>query len=231
MWLEANGIRPMTCKTFESYRPEVCAGCPLRGMITSPITAPAPPTVKAELSSPPPTAAAPAPEPAPAPKEYVIPTFTGAFSKVNQGGCWVKRSGEDGSAWDLIYEYAVYPIQKIKDRTMTGDIQVSYIFRKHHASGFDDIQITGETLLGNGLNGYLGSVGFLLADKDRKRMAGLLIDILRHAEASLEETTVADNLGWDEDFKNPSYWATSSTAQTALWYLSPRAGKRASLAA
>lgn len=70
-------------------------------------------------------------------------------------------------------------------RTAKGETQIAYIFRKHKAHGYDDIQIAGATLMGQTLNATLGEYGFLLNDKERKLMAGLLIDLLKETENTL----------------------------------------------
>lgn len=225
-WLEANDIKPMSCETFRQYRPEMCEGCPFAGVINSPISVPrrqqavpaapqdtppatgdhgqpaagdepedgeAPAQEGGELSSPP---APPPPTPPAIPD--TVPEFSTKNSRVNEKGCWVRTKTAEGEwVWTHIYDHPVYPVQRIKDTNNAGELQVSYIFRKHRPGGYDDIQIMGETLLGQGLNAYLGSVGFVLHDKEKKLMAAMLIDLLKETEASLNETRLAHNLGWD----------------------------------
>ena len=210
-WLEANDIKPMHCKTFAEYRPEGCEGCPFAGMITSPISVPKAPLMAQESVPPAPKSETPASDPAPeseaatAPEKQeedlssAIPTFDYPTVRVNEAGCFVReKSADDEWRWRQIYPYPVYPVQRIKARDTAGEVKISYIFRKHHQTGYDDIQIPGETLLGTGLNGYLGSVGFLLQDKDRKLMGNMLIELLKQTSSTIAETTVSDQLGWDE---------------------------------
>lgn len=120
-------------------------------------------------------------------------------SMVNAGGCWARTRTPDGEwAWTNIYPYPVYPIQKIRGLTQKGETSISYIFRKHNAVGHDDIQIAGSTLMGQTLNATLGDYGFLLHDKERKLMAGLLIDLLKETEHSIGEVKTTDRLGWND---------------------------------
>lgn len=120
-------------------------------------------------------------------------------SKVNAGGCWARTKTLDGEwTWVNIYPYPVYPIQKIRGITQKGETCISYIFRKHNAVGHDDIQIAGSTLMGQTLNATLGDYGFLLNDKERKLMAGLLIDLLKETEHSIGEVKTTDRLGWND---------------------------------
>lgn len=120
-------------------------------------------------------------------------------SKVNAGGCWARTKTSDGEwTWVNIYPYPVYPIQKIRGITQKGETCISYIFRKHNAVGHDDIQIAGSTLMGQTLNATLGDYGFLLNDKERKLMAGLLIDLLKETEHSIGEVKTTDRLGWND---------------------------------
>lgn len=120
-------------------------------------------------------------------------------SKVNAGGCWARTKNSDGEwTWVNIYPYPVYPIQKIRGVTQKGETSISYIFRKHNAVGHDDIQIAGSTLMGQTLNATLGDYGFLLNDKERKLMAGLLIDLLKETEHSIGEVKTTDRLGWND---------------------------------
>lgn len=120
-------------------------------------------------------------------------------SKVNAGGCWARTKTSDGEwTWVNIYPYPVYPIQKIRGITQKGETSISYIFRKHNAVGHDDIQIAGSTLMGQTLNATLGDYGFLLSDKERKLMAGLLIDLLKETEHSIGEVKTTDRLGWND---------------------------------
>ena len=120
-------------------------------------------------------------------------------SKVNAGGCWARTKTSDGEwTWANIYPYPVYPIQKIRGITQKGETSISYIFRKHNAVGHDDIQIAGSTLMGQTLNATLGDYGFLLSDKERKLMAGLLIDLLKETEHSIGEVKTTDRLGWND---------------------------------
>lgn len=213
-WLNLNGIKPMTCKTFNEVRSGICNRCPHNGLINSPISVPPRriPVTQVEATPAPTTQVQ---DEVSDPEGGVAITVTSEVktsdpmeiktknSTVNSSGCYVRVKNSEGDFyWKQIYEYPVYPIQRIKDRNNNGEMQVSYIFRKHNAVGYDDFQITGDTIMGTGLNGFLGSVGFLLHEKDRKNMAGLLIDILKHTEHTLEETKIANRLGWSDDFKS-----------------------------
>lgn len=121
-------------------------------------------------------------------------------SKVNSGGCWARTKTLDGEwAWTNIYPYPVYPIQKVRGVTAKGETCISYIFRKHNAYGHDDIQIAGSTLMGQTLNATLGDYGFLLNEKERKLMAGLLIDLLKETAHTIGEVKTTDRLGWNDE--------------------------------
>lgn len=223
-WLEANDIKPMHCSTFAEYRPEACEGCPFAGIVKSPISVPNAPLLAQETATAAPKDVTPSqdtslpPRPAitlPVPSgwaaegedlslaaepESTLPKYEYQTVRVNEGGCFVRCKDAEGDwYWRNIYPYPVYPVQRIKARTATGEVQMSYVFRKHHLKGYDDVQIPGETLMGQGLNAYLGSVGFLLHDKDRKLMGQMLIELLKQTESTLAETTVTDQLGWDKD--------------------------------
>lgn len=120
-------------------------------------------------------------------------------SKVNSAGCWARTKNADGDwTWVNIYPYPIYPLQKVRGRTAKGETCISYIFRKHNAKGHDDIQIAGSTLMGQTLNATLGDYGFLLTDKERKLMAGLLIDLLKETEHTIGEVQTTDRLGWND---------------------------------
>lgn len=145
-------------------------------------------------AEPTPTEQTPAPQ-----AETKIKEIKTKNSKVNAGGCWARTKNSDGEwIWANIYPYPVYPIQKIRGVTQKGETCISYIFRKHNAVGHDDIQIAGSTLMGQTLNATLGDYGFLLNDKERKLMAGLLIDLLKETEHSIGEVKTTDRLGWND---------------------------------
>lgn len=219
-YLEDNDIAPFTCEYFRAERPDVCARCPNNGMIKSPISVPKRPKVPVVQvnETPTPVATMPVLELPPlgvaVPNavevtqvaETSVPQETIKFdeiktknSKVNSGGCWARTKSSDGEwIWANIYPYPVYPIQKVRGITQKGETSISYIFRKHNAVGHDDIQIAGSTLMGQTLNATLGDYGFLLSDKERKLMAGLLIDLLKETEYSIGEVKTTDRLGWND---------------------------------
>ncbi len=201
-YLEDNDIAPFTCDYFRAERPDVCARCPNNGMIKSPISVPARPKIPVKnitggaVPSAEPTQVGETPTPQVGTKFEEIKTKN---SKVNAGGCWARTKTSDGEwTWVNIYPYPVYPIQKIRGITQKGETSISYIFRKHNAVGHDDIQIAGSTLMGQTLNATLGDYGFLLSDKERKLMAGLLIDLLKETEHSIGEVKTTDRLGWND---------------------------------
>ena len=227
-YLEDNDIAPFTCDYFRAERPDVCARCPNNGMIKSPISVPARPKIPvAQVETATPAATTPALTlPPSALRPLELPPLGGAVpsaeptqmgetptpqvgtkfeeietknNKVNAGGCWARTKTSDGEwTWVNIYPYPVYPIQKIRGITQKGETSISYIFRKHNAVGHDDIQIAGSTLMGQTLNATLGDYGFLLSDKERKLMAGLLIDLLKETEHSIGEVKTTDRLGWND---------------------------------
>lgn len=205
-YLKDNNIAPYRCETFAELRPEVCKRCPYNGVINSPISVPSNRIPVAEIQEPEIVIDHKVnthelqEEPELTPAVNTIPEIKSKNSMVNASGCWARVKNTEGDwYWMSIYEYPVYPVQRIKSYNSNGDLQISYVFRKHSLIGHDDFQLTGDTLMGYGLNSFLGSVGFLLKDKERKLMAGLLIDILKETEHTLEETDVSDSLGWDED--------------------------------
>lgn len=212
-WLEANDMPPMRCETFAKYRPEACAGCVFAGRINSPIAIPDAPLLREQYEKgktqekPVETTEVAAPaddmgedtEAASEPEAPQIPSIQTKFSRVDTTGCFVFIPDRNGDKyWQQVYEYPVYPVQRVRGMNPKGELQLSYIFRKHRLGGWDDIEISGETLMGTGLGAHLGSVGFLLQEKERKWMAAMLIDLLKQTEPTLEETTVSDQLGWDE---------------------------------
>lgn len=192
--LTENRIAPYRCETFASINPKGCEGCPFAGMVNSPIGTP-------RLVKEQPKKADEGQEDETADEEAAKPVVIETKrAKVNELGCFALTSdGNGGQIFRHVYEYPVYPIQRVRDRSVNGDVQVSYVIRKHGYRGYDDIQIPGDVLLGNGVGAYLGSVGFLLGNTDKKLMAGLLIDILKETEHSIPEVRVNDNLGWDAD--------------------------------
>ena len=204
-------IAPYKCSAFDAERPEVCHKCQYKGIINSPISVPESKIAVVNI----PTSLPGLDDDAPAvvPEQgkailgsdgeisYFKPIDTGRY-KVTEAGCYEYiKSGDDGF-WNKIYEYPIYPIQRIKDRTDTGELSISYIFRKHSAKGAFDFQVGGDVLGGMALSTYLGSVGFLISPEKRKSMTGLMVDILKASENDIEETSVANNLGWDSDHKN-----------------------------
>lgn len=210
-YLEANDVAPYTCNTFASERPEVCQRCPNFGMIKSPISVPKRsipivPTREEEKTEP-------TQDTVESHHCVEMPEYTQGEeveraepvevstknSKVNSAGCWVRTKNAEGDwQWVNIYPYPVYPLQRVRGRTNKGETSISYIFRKHHMTGFDDIQISGATLMGQTLNATLGDFGFLLNDKERKLMAGLLIDLLKETEHTIDEVNTTDRLGWTD---------------------------------
>lgn len=238
--LKAAGIKPYTCSTFAFLRPSGCEGCPLKGMINSPIGAPKPkraviritpvetkpepeaaPKVepvavelkpeaapKVEVKTEPKAEPKPAPMPTAAVNQATIGVKAAGITEirtdhsiVNETGCYVKQFKEDGSAyWRKIHNYPVYPLQRVRGRSAKGETQISYVLRKHRKNGYDDVQIDGGVLMGTTLNSALGSYGFLLNDKERKLMAGLLIDILKETEDTIGEVKTTDRLGWDDSY-------------------------------
>ena len=225
-YLEDNDVAPYTCNTFATERPEVCQRCPNFGMIKSPISVPkrAIPVVQVEATQAD-TPIAQAVTEQPSTPSLQLPVLSGQDqavavdnptvavevkraefteissknSKVNAGGCWARTKNNDGEwQWLNIYPYPVYPLQRVRGRTVKGETTISYIFRKHHMTGYDDIQIAGATLMGQTLNATLGDFGFLLNDKERKLMAGLLIDLLKETEHTIGEVNTTDRLGWTD---------------------------------
>lgn len=219
-YLEENDIAPFTCEYFRTERPDVCARCPNNGMIKSPISVPKRPKIPVQqvetaptptLSINVPTLTLPTPtgniqamghtvdnggEPTTEPEQFY--EIACKNSKVNAGGCWARVNVAGEWVWQNIYPYPVYPLQRVRGRTAKGETQIAYIFRKHKAHGYDDIQISGATLMGQTLNATLGEYGFLLSDKERKLMAGLLIDLLKETETTIGEVQTTDRLGWNE---------------------------------
>lgn len=203
-------IAPYRCSAFDAERPEICHKCQYKGIINSPISVPESKLPVFNIPTELPGVEDDAPT-KPAEGKPVIdsngtisyfkPIDTGRY-KVTEAGCYeYVKSGDDGF-WNKIYEYPIYPIQRIKDRTDTGELSISYIFRKHSAKGLLDFQVGGDVLGGMALSTYLGSVGFLISPEKRKSMTGLMVDILKASEHDIEETSVANNLGWDSDHKN-----------------------------
>ena len=200
-------IAPYTCVFFTQNRPEVCHKCPHQGKIKSPISVPTSliTTVEVtddgdvqkvstlndifgEIATP----------------DNAIPSYDTGKYTVDETGCKVLQhaKGSDKTWWETFYPYPVYPIQIVKDRLPNGDIDVRYIFRKHHNKGYDDFQVKGDVLMGQGLGAYLGSVGFLLTAEERKHMAGFMIDLLKDVGGELEETRMSHRLGWDDDMQS-----------------------------
>lgn len=199
--LATKNIAPYTCRTFQDLRPEVCNQCPHRGVINSPISVPQSKITTVQVDETGSIEVAPIVAGA---TLSTIPAIETKQYRVNETGCFVlvehKTTGK--TWWDKFYDYPVYPIQRIRDKNTLGEIEVSYVFRKHHRSGYDDFQVMGETLMGQGIGGFLGSVGFLLTNEERKHMVGLMIDLLKEVGPELEETTVMNNLGWSKDMKS-----------------------------
>lgn len=202
-YLEDNDIAPFTCDYFRSERPEVCQRCPNNGMIKSPISVPVRPkipTVQVESTPTKPSVESPKVESTPA---VVAPTPLQEIktdnSQINASGCWARVNIAGDWTWKNIYPYPIYPLQRIRGRTPKGETQIAYIFRKYRANGYDDIQILGSTLMGQTLNATLGEYGFLLDNKERQLMAGLLIDILRHTENDIDEVETTNRLGWNDE--------------------------------
>lgn len=194
--LEAKNIAPYTCATFRELRPEVCATCPHNGMINSPISVPESriETVTIDDSG--------NVEKEVAPTFEAIPHYNSDRFRVNETGCHAYVGSATGGYWTQIYDFPVVPMQRIRDRTPTGDIVVSYIIRRYHSRGYDEFQVGGDVLMGSGINGFLGSVGFLIPERNRKLMAGLLIDLLLGAEDTIAETKLANSLGWDTNHES-----------------------------
>ena len=206
-------IAPYRCTAFDAERPEVCHKCQYKGIINSPISVPESRIPMISL----PTELPGLGDDHTAPERdqeigiatvnvdgaisYFKPIDTGRY-KVTEAGCYEFVKSGDTGFWNKIYEYPIYPIQRIKDRTDTGELSISYIFRKHSAKGAFDFQVGGDVLGGMALSTYLGSVGFLISPGNRKSMTGLMVDILKASEHDIEETSVANNLGWDSDHKN-----------------------------
>ena len=228
-YLEDTDIAPYTCNTFAGLRPEVCQRCPNRGMINSPISVPKRPrTIPVQQVQEPPVQQVATPqitlptiqlpplqasaeqeqpqeaEPSEPLQHEVIQQFAEIKTKnhkVNAAGCWARTKNPEGEwYWQNIYPYPVYPLQRVRGRTVKGETTISYIFRKHRHNGYDDIQMEGSTLMGQTLNATLGNYGFLLTDKERKLMAGLLIDILKETESTIGEVQTTDRLGWNDTY-------------------------------
>lgn len=209
--LEDNNIPPYTCKTFGELRPEVCQRCIHNEMINSPMSLPRLrpiPTVQIDdATSPTGDGQGQMQEwskEAPQQEQTVYLDFTEIKtqnSKVIATGCWVRVKDAEGEwVWRNIYPYPVYPLQRIRGRTNKGETSISYILRKYRHNGYDDIQIAGSTLMGQNLNATLGDYGFLLTEKERKLMAGLLIDILKETEHTIGEVQTTDRLGWNDTY-------------------------------
>ena len=200
-------IAPYRCSVFDSERPEICHKCQYKGIVNSPISVPESRIIAINLPTELPGLDTDAPADSIATLSsdgdisYFQPIDTGRY-KVTEAGCYEFVKNGDTSYWHKIYEYPVYPIQRIKDRTDDGELSISYIFRKHSAKGTFDFQVGGDVLGGMALSTYLGSVGFLISPGNRKSMTGLMVDILKACEHDIEETSVANNLGWDSDHKN-----------------------------
>lgn len=199
--LTDKAIAPYTCTTFDRLRPEVCHKCPHKGQINSPISVPVSKITTVQIDDT--TGEVEKLAVTSEDKPLSIPVIETERYKVNETGCyvWVEGKGID-PFWSKFYSYPVYPIQRIKDRTPTNELEMSYVFRKHHRNGYDDFQVMGDTLMGQGINGFLGSVGFLLDQHERKHMAGFMIDLLKEVGSDLEETSMMDKLGWDEGMKS-----------------------------
>lgn len=196
-YLETNGILPYTCNTFHSLRPELCENCAYRGILNSPMGIPRGTTIST-LPTNEPDVSVVGNDVAEIQEPRTVETSN---SLVNAAGCWVRvNQGDDGWKWKKIYPYPVYPLQRVRGRSVKGETSISYIFRKHSSSGYDDIQIAGSTIMGQNLNSTLGDFGFLLNEKERRLMAGLLIDILKATEASIGEVLSTDRLGWNDSY-------------------------------
>lgn len=128
-----------------------------------------------------------------------IPKYAFKDVRVNGEGCFALVKNRGDYEWERIYDYPIYPLQVIKGRDpKTGGVKYSYIFRKHNRKGYDDIQIDGSVLLGDGFNKVLGDYGFKLKNKERTAMGNFLIDLLRETEDIIGEVETTDRLGWNE---------------------------------
>lgn len=202
--LEAKQIPPYTCAKFQQYRPEVCLACPHKGKINSPISVPTSEIAVVEVDEETGEVEKLLSVIAENDEEIGVPEINTGKYKVDDTGCWVllEDKRHERSWWHCFYPYPVFPIQKLRDKSPTGDIEVSYIFRKLSKRGYDDFQLKGETLMGQGITGFLGSVGFLLDNEERKHMAGFMIDLLKELDGDIEETSSLNRLGWDDDMKS-----------------------------
>lgn len=201
--LAEKDIPPYTCATFEAHRPEICLACPQRGLVKSPISVKVSKITTVEISETGEVETIPTLDDITGTQD--IPDLDTGLFRVNDSGCYAliesNSGGVQNSFWTRIYDYPVYPIQRIKDKSTTGEIAISYIFKRYHHRGYDEFQIGGDVLMGQGIIAFLGSVGFILSMGDRKHMAALLVDLLKHSHETLEETSVSNNLGWDADHK------------------------------
>lgn len=196
-YLNERNIAPYTCETFHTLRPEVCQACPYHGKAKSPVGVPQNLIKTVTIDDDGNVADIERPLPKLSPSTSDVPHIKTKRFEVNDNGCFafINVPNADGY-WAKIYDYPVFPIQRVRD-VHNGKLTMSYIVRKYRLGGHDDIEITGETLLGSSASSFLGSVGFLLQDKEKKLMTALLIDVLRHMEARIDEVNVANQLGWD----------------------------------
>lgn len=201
--LEVKQIPPYTCAKFQQLRPEVCLTCPHKGKINSPISVPTSEITVVEVDDETGEVEKLLAVEVENSEELGVPDIHTGKYKVDETGCWVllEDKRHDRSWWHCFYPYPVFPIQKLRDKSPTGDIEVSYIFRKFSKRGYDDFQLKGDTLMGQGITAFLGSVGFLLDQEERKHMAGFMIDLLKELDGEIEETSSLNRLGWDDDMK------------------------------
>lgn len=211
--LEEEDVPPYTCATFRGHRPEICERCPFNNQINSPISVKSSKIQTVEVADDGEVtkvaiideledAEVDTVTKAKTKKAMDIPRIDAGIFKTDETGCYALRETADRSFWIKVYEYPVYPIQRVRGVTDDGDPCISYIFRRHHnrGKGYDDFQIPGDVLMGQGLITFLGSVGFLISARNKKDMAALMVDLVREVEADLEEVEVKNSLGWSDDF-------------------------------
>ncbi len=198
MLLQSGDIGPYLCTTFESHRPEKCAGCPHRGLIKSPIalsTIEEQTTVIAQTIDETGRMAA---------RQIEIPPLQGPGAggfKVSSVGC-IKiesRKGKDGTWYDadkIFYPHPVYPIQRIWDKTVGKNKEVFYIWRFHHESGYDDVEISGATLASSSLTKELGRVGISNGSKDAEYMEEFMRTYMKNVRNMIAQSTLENSLGW-----------------------------------
>lgn len=178
-------VGPTTCARFEELDDTLCAGCPFKGKVTSPIQLGVkikelPPPVDTKL-------------------KVTLPATPDGFKRAKDGLYYIVPETDTPVKF---FDHDVYPVCLLRDDMLKYD-EVLIRFKKP-IDGWVEFKARLSDLTDNKRsNEVYGDNGMLLETLDKRRiMSHYLINFAKELQKQSATVKLSPNMGWDSDIKN-----------------------------